>query len=120
MPTSARRSARRLLFGMINRIHGSPSYSTSSQLSGTMLMIPVGGFYTIDALQAKAIAEELNARTILPMHYKTRYNADWPISGPEAFLDLYDKADIREGGEILRVTRGDRSCQPKVFLFEQK
>ena len=85
-----------------------------------ILMIPVGGFYTIDAAQAKAAAEELNARTILPMHYKTRYNADWPISGPEAFLALYDKADIREGGEILRVTRGDRSCQPKVFLFAQK
>ena len=65
-------------------------------------------------------AEQLGARIILPMHYKTRYNADWPISGPEAFLDLYDKADIREGGEILRVTRGDRSCQPKVFLFAQK
>ena len=83
-----------------------------------ILMIPVGGFFTIGAEQARDVAEQLNARTILPMHYKTRYNADWPISGPEEFLKLYDPKEIRQGGEILRVTRGDRSCPPKVFVFK--
>ncbi len=84
-----------------------------------VLMIPVGGYYTIDAKAARETAEELEAGTILPMHYKTRYTADWPISGPEEFLKLYEGADIRRDGEVLRITRGDRSCQPKVFLFKQ-
>ena len=85
-----------------------------------LLMIPVGGFFTIDAAQAKATADQLEARTILPMHYKTKYNADWPIEGPEPFLKLYDEKEICRGGNALRVTRGDRNCQPKVFLFGEE
>ena len=82
-----------------------------------VLMIPVGGFFTIDAVQAKAVADRLNARIILPMHYKTDYNKDWPISGPEPFLNQYTPGDIAGDAEILRVTREDLECQPKVVLF---
>lgn len=35
-----------------------------------VLMIPVGGFYTIDGRQAQETAARLNAKVILPMHYK--------------------------------------------------
>ena len=52
-----------------------------------VLMIPVGGFYTIDGRQAQETAARLNAKVILPMHYRTKYNAEWPISGPEVFLE---------------------------------
>lgn len=82
-----------------------------------ILMIPTGGFYTIDAKKAKAIADQLEARIILPMHYKTEYNHDWPISGPEAFMELFAAADITQGAEGLRVTKGDLECHPRVVLF---
>ena len=82
-----------------------------------VLMIPVGGFYTIDADQAKQTAEQLGARMILPMHYKTEYNQDWPISGPEAFLELFRTADICGGAEAIRLTKEDLECQPRVVLF---
>ena len=82
-----------------------------------VLMIPVGGFYTIDAKTAKETAEQLGARIILPMHYKTQYNQDWPISGPEAFLNQYNIQDICLGAEALRVTKADLECQPKVAVF---
>ena len=82
-----------------------------------ILMIPVGGFFTIDAKKASRIAEKLEARIILPMHYKTEYNAEWPISGPEAFLSLYGSDEIGRGGEALRVTRGDLMCHPRVVLL---
>ena len=85
-----------------------------------VLMIPVGGFYTIDAAQAKKTADQLGARIILPMHYKTEYNRDWPITGPEAFLEQYDPSDISKGTEALRVTGGDLECQPKVVVFSQQ
>jgi len=83
-----------------------------------ILMIPVGGFYTIDGGQARKTAEQLNAKVILPMHYKTKYNAEWPISGPEVFTEGYRKEEIIEGTEALRVTKGDMMCQPKVVLFK--
>ena len=81
------------------------------------LMIPVGGFFTIDGKQAAEIAKQLGAKIILPMHYKTEYNSDWPITGPEDFLAEYDPAVICRDAEALRVTEKDMVCQPKVVVF---
>ncbi len=83
-----------------------------------VLMIPVGGFYTIDAGTAKKTAEQLCARIVLPMHYRTEYNQDWPIEGPESFLSMYDPDAICRDAEALRVTAGDMECQPKIVTFK--
>ena len=83
-----------------------------------VLMVPVGGFYTIDGKQAKAIAEQLKARVVLPMHYRTEYNRDWPIAGIEVFLEGYDQGDVCRGAEVLRVTREDVECQPRIVVFK--
>ena len=83
-----------------------------------VLMIPVGGFYTIDAEQAKETASQLKARVILPMHYRTEYNRDWPIADAEAFLSLYDPAAICRGAQGLRITKEDMECQPKIVVFD--
>ena len=80
-----------------------------------VLMVPVGGFYTIDAPTAKQTAELLHARVVLPMHYKTRVNADWPIAPVEAFTKLYDVP--AEELDLLRVAKGDLMCQPKVAVL---
>lgn len=34
------------------------------------LLIPVGGYYTIDAAQASRLAEELSPKVVIPMHYR--------------------------------------------------
>lgn len=81
-----------------------------------VLMVPVGGFYTIDAAQAKEAAYLLSARVILPMHYRTRVNADWPIAPVEDFTSLYDVA--AETVEQLRVAKGDLMCQPKIAVLK--
>ena len=85
-----------------------------------ILMIPTGGFFTIDSRQAKEIAEKLDARVILPMHYRTQYNAEWPISGPETFMEEMKGKNIMHDAEILRITAGDAECQPDVVFFRQK
>jgi L-ascorbate metabolism protein UlaG (beta-lactamase superfamily) len=83
-----------------------------------VLMIPVGGFYTINGKMARKVAEKLQPRVTLPMHYKTKYNAEWPISGPEEFLEGEPEDDIRREIEILRITDRDLSCQPRFALFK--
>ena len=83
-----------------------------------ILMIPVGGYYTIDGKTAAQTAKTLKARTVLPMHYRTRFNADWPISGPEAFLEAFSGETVRKNIEILRVTEKDLECQPSVAIFK--
>lgn len=80
-----------------------------------VLMLPVGGFYTIDAATARETARLLQARVILPMHYRTRANEDWPIAPVEEFLGLYEGA---ERLNLLRVCEGDLDCQPAVAVLE--
>ena len=51
-----------------------------------VLLVPVGGFYTIDGKAAAEVVKSLSPRVVVPMHYKTKYTASWPISGPDEFL----------------------------------
>ncbi|MBQ8313023.1 MAG: MBL fold metallo-hydrolase [Clostridia bacterium] len=80
-----------------------------------VLMLPVGGFFTIDAQTAKETAQLLQAQVILPMHYRTAANADWPIAPVEDFVQLYGGA---ERLNLLRVCKGDMDCQPAVAVLE--
>jgi len=50
-----------------------------------VLLIPVGGFYTIDAKVATQLGDRLKPRVIIPMHFKTD-KCDYPIAGVEEFL----------------------------------
>ena len=81
-----------------------------------VLMIPVGGFFTIDASTARETAKLLQARVVLPMHYKTHANADWPIATVEEFTGLYDTP--AEEIDLLRVAEGDLMCQPEVAVLK--
>lgn len=80
-----------------------------------VLMLPVGGFFTVDAPTAKQVAEDLQARVILPMHYRTAWTADWPIAPLEDFTRLY--AEVPPSMPLLRVTAGDLACQPQVAVL---
>ncbi len=80
-----------------------------------VLMLPVGGFFTIDAQTAKETARLLQAQVILPMHYRTAANAGWPIAPVEDFVQLYGGA---ERLNLLRVCKGDMACQPAVAVLE--
>ena len=81
-----------------------------------VLMLPVGGFYTIDAATAQEVAEFLRARVIVPMHYRTKWNADWPIAPLEDFTRLYQK--VPPAMPLLRVTAEDLPCQPHIAVLE--
>jgi L-ascorbate metabolism protein UlaG (beta-lactamase superfamily) len=48
-----------------------------------ILMIPVGGVYTIDAKKAQEVISQINPKIIIPMHYK--------IPGLKSNLDAVDK-----------------------------
>ena len=64
------------------------------------LLIPVGGYYTIDAAAAWALAKELDPRVILPMHFRSvgrGYDVTAPLSD---FLALCDRPVIRHGNAM--------------------
>ena len=55
-----------------------------------VLLTPVGGFYTIDAKQAKAIIDQLNPRVVIPMHYKGDGFGFDVIAPVDDFLSLWE------------------------------
>ncbi len=50
-----------------------------------ILLIPVGGFYTIDATAAGQVCDKLTPKVIIPMHYKTD-KCGLPIASVDEFL----------------------------------
>jgi len=50
-----------------------------------VLLLPVGGFFTIDATVAGRVAEQLKPKVVIPMHFKNN-KCDFPIAGVEEFL----------------------------------
>ena len=68
-----------------------------------VLLVPVGGFFTIDHQQAAAVVEALTPRIVVPMHYKTD-KVDFPIAGVDLFLATQATVE-RLDGPTLEVTR---------------
>ena len=68
-----------------------------------ILMLPVGGFYTLDAQEAGIVAQSLKPRLIFPMHYKNAKN-DYPIAGVQPFLKDRDHVRQLDVSEI-EITR---------------
>ncbi len=57
------------------------------------LLLPVGGFFTIDAPTAKKIADAIAPRVIVPMHYRFGAHGYDVIGTLDAFTKLYN--DVR-------------------------
>ena len=50
-----------------------------------ILMIPVGGTYTIDAKTAVEVINQIEPKIVIPMHYKISGSSS-PLDGPEKFV----------------------------------
>ncbi|MBI2266607.1 MAG: MBL fold metallo-hydrolase [Armatimonadetes bacterium] len=62
-----------------------------------ILLIPVGGFYTIDATEAKEVVDALKPGAVIPMHYKTPKSSVKELSPPDKFESLM-------AGRIVKVS----------------
>ena len=86
-----------------------------------VLLIPVGGFFTMSPEDAARTVEAIRPRVTVPMHYRTACNASWPIETAEPFLDLMGATEAeREPMPMLRVTKGDLSEQKRICVLESK
>ena len=59
-----------------------------------VLLIPVGGVYTVDAETAKALCERINPRTIVPMHYKGEGKGLQNVAPVDDFLSLFSAENV--------------------------
>lgn len=80
-----------------------------------LVMMPVGGYYTVDAKTAAENVQRLGADVTVPMHYKTVYDPEMPIQPVEAYLNLTGAEDTQM--PILRITAGDIAERPPVLTL---
>ena len=65
-----------------------------------LLLIPVGGFYTIGPKEADAVARAVGARLTVPMHYRGK-GFGYPVIGTaEKFLRLRDRVVTLDSSEL--------------------
>ncbi len=81
-----------------------------------VLMIPVGGHFTIDAAAAAALAKSFEPKIVIPMHYLTP-KVDLPITPVENFTKLMDTVEIAKGSEI-EVTKATLPKKMKVVVLQ--
>ena len=67
-----------------------------------VLLLPIGGVYTLDPKEATEVANFLAPKILIPMHYKTPA-CGFPLAGVEEFLE--GKPSVkREGASEISVT----------------
>ena len=81
-----------------------------------VLFAPVGGYYTIGPEQAKAVAERVGAKVIIPMHFKTDA-LGFPIQPVDDFLRLMDHVE-RTGSRSVEIGTSDLGDVPKVIVLD--
>lgn len=82
-----------------------------------VLLVPVGGHYTIDAAAATKVVQQLAPRITIPMHYKTpATRRDSPIAEATAFLA---GKNVRrcEAENRLSVSAGDLPAAPETVVL---
>jgi len=85
-----------------------------------VLLIPVGGVYTVDGAQAADIVRQVNPRIVIPIHYKTP-NLVYELQGVQGFLTaIHDDCQVeRPKGNTLAIRAAERgTAKPKAVVLD--
>lgn len=89
----------------------------AAQIKGCdVLMIPVGGFYTIDADAAFELVKKINPTVIIPMHYRDDRKGIGNIGTVDPFLAKFPDAMINHYPD--HTFELNKSTQPQVAVME--
>lgn len=83
-----------------------------------VLLIPVGGFYTINAQEALATIKQLRPKIAIPMHFKMESTKEWPIEKLEAFTNYVQPITAIEGA--ARITRERLPAPTAIWVLQPR
>ncbi len=97
-----------------------PSADQAEEMTGVdVLLIPVGGERTIDGPKAAEIAAMLEARLVIPMHYRTEAGGA-KLEPPDRFLKEMGVAAAPELQPKLSVTHNSIPSETQVVLLDYR
>jgi len=85
-----------------------------------ILMIPVGGYYTIDAQQAWTNVEKIKPKIVIPMHYKQPFmGKNFPIDKVDVFLEGKKKVN-RLDKNVLVLEKNKLPQETTIYVLNYK
>ncbi len=84
-----------------------------------VVLVPVGGTYTIDAKAAKEVVSQVDPWIAIPMHYKTADFGLKEIAGLEEFMKEMGKADIVPIPKLV-ISADKLPTEMEVVVLEKK
>lgn len=82
-----------------------------------VLMIPVGGHYTIGPAEADTVIGQLKPRIVIPMHFKTKVNEGWPIGTLDDYVK--GKPKVKRPGSAATITVGALPDTMEIWALER-
>jgi L-ascorbate metabolism protein UlaG (beta-lactamase superfamily) len=80
-----------------------------------VLLVPVGGHYTIGPAEAEAVVEQLAPKVVIPMHFKTDANASWPIGTADDFVK--GRPGVKRKGPSVTVSAATLPASREIWLL---
>ena len=81
-----------------------------------ILLIPVGGFYTIDAKVASQLCDGLKPKVVIPMHFRNDKCA-FPIAGVDEFLQGKEGVSRLDTSEV-EFKQGELPAATKTVVLK--
>lgn len=112
----------RIVLDGISVVHcgdlGHPLSADQVKALGTVdvLLLPVGGFYTIGPAEARQVMDQLKPRLTVPMHFKTP-SINFPIQTVEPFLQLVGESE-QAGSMTIEVEPADLAASVRIVVLD--
>ena len=81
-----------------------------------VLLIPVGGFFTIDAETASKVCDQIKPRVIIPMHFKND-KCSFPITGVDEFIKGKKNVNRLNASEV-ELKAGELTAETQVIVLK--
>jgi L-ascorbate metabolism protein UlaG (beta-lactamase superfamily) len=96
--------------------HGLEMREVSALGPVEVLLVPVGGTFTLDAAGATALVERMRPKVVIPMHFKTE-KCGFALAGVEEFLRGKERVR-RPGGSEVELTKETLPGETEVVVLE--
>ncbi|MBI4733728.1 MAG: MBL fold metallo-hydrolase [Rubrobacteridae bacterium] len=84
-----------------------------------IMLIPVGGTYTIDHNQAAAIVHRAKPKIVIPMHYRTKHYSRQEVAPVDSFSNLMEYVRYKGSSVFIEQTRLPIETEVWVMEYSQ-
>lgn len=82
-----------------------------------VLLVPVGGHFTLDAQEAWQLVEVLQPAVVIPMHYRTEATRNWPIAPLDEFVK--GRENMRKDKEaVVKISKGALPQEREIWVMK--